>query len=322
MSTPARPDARPPRWWAGLALAGWLQACIAAEAAMPPPLPMTQTAPGVWVHTGAVDDWQPRNGGDVANLGFVVGSRCVAVIDTGGTPALGQALRRAVAQATPLPVCYVINTHMHPDHVLGNVAFRDGGDAPRFVGHARLAASIAAREPYYRQALQREFGIGLPAADIVPPSMPVEGRLTLDLGDRELQLQAWPTAHTDNDLTVYDARSRTLFLGDLLFVQHLPVVDGSLTGWLKVMDTLATLDVALAVPGHGAAGRDWPAMLAPQRRYLQALRTDTRAAIRAGLPLSKAMTTVGLEAVGPWQLAETFHRRNVTAAYAELEWEE
>ncbi|WP_348754771.1 quinoprotein relay system zinc metallohydrolase 2 [uncultured Aquincola sp.] len=315
------------RWWAGLLLAVGVQAvgmpAMAANAEVAP-LAMTQTAPGVWVHTGAVDDWQPRNGGDVANLGFVVGSRCVAVIDTGGTPALGQALRRAVAQATPLPVCWVINTHMHPDHVLGNAAFRDQGqaDAPRFVGHARLAASLAAREPYYRQALQREFGIGMPAADIVPPSVPVEGRLTLDLGDRELQLQAWPTAHTDNDLTVYDVRSRTLFLGDLLFVQHLPVVDGSLTGWLKVMDTLATLDVALAVPGHGAAGTDWPGMLAPQRRYLQALRTDTRAAIRAGLPLSKAMTTVGLEAVGPWRLAETFHRRNVTAAYAELEWEE
>lgn len=330
----AAPPARPwagsrlaARWWLGLALAAGLQTGSAATTAngpVPAPLPMAQMAPGVWVHTGAVDDWQPRNGGDVANLGFIVGSRCVAVIDSGGTPALGQALRHAVAQATPLPVCYVINTHMHPDHVLGNVAFRAeaGAAAPRFVGHARLAASLAAREPYYRQALQREFGLTMPATDIVPPTLAVEDRLTLDLGDRELQLQAWPTAHTDNDLTVYDVRSRTLFLGDLLFVQHLPVVDGSLNGWLKVMDRLATLDVALAVPGHGAAGSDWPAMLAPQRRYLQALRTDTRAAIRAGLPLSKAMTTVGLEAVGPWRLADTFHRRNVTAAYAELEWEE
>lgn len=320
---------------AWLAVAACLQAgapaaraAAAAPEPTPAPLPVTQVAPGVWVHTGAVDDWQPRNGGDVANLGFIVGSRCVAVIDSGGTPALGQALRRAVAQATPLPVCYVINTHVHPDHLLGNVAFRSppsstpGAEAPRFVGHARLAASIAAREPYYRQALQREFGLTMPATDIVPPTLPVEGSLTLDLGERELRLQAWPTAHTDNDLTVYDVRSRTLFLGDLLFVQHLPVVDGSLNGWLKVMDTLATLDVALAVPGHGAAGTDWPALMAPQRRYLEALRTDTRAAIRAGQPLSKAMTTVGLEAVGPWQLAETFHRRNVTAAYAELEWEE
>ncbi|MEF7613005.1 quinoprotein relay system zinc metallohydrolase 2 [Aquincola sp. MAHUQ-54] len=299
---------------AGCALAA-LQAAGAVE-----PLPVRQLAQGVFVHAGQVDDWLPRNGGDVANLGFVVGSRCVAVIDSGGTPALGEALRAAVAQATPLPVCYVINTHMHPDHVLGNAAFRGAG--ARFVGHARLAASLAAREPYYRQALQRTFGRTMPAEDIVPPDLPVAGRLELDLGGRVLQLDAWPTAHTDNDLTVYDRRTRTLFLSDLLFIGHLPVIDGSLNGWLKALDALSALDVALAVPGHGAPTADWPAALAPQRRYLEAVRSETRAALKAGLPLSQAVDRIGLDAAAPWQLVDTFHRRNVTAAYAELEWEE
>lgn len=303
-----------------LLTAAVLAVAAGVQAAPAEPLPVVQVAPGVYLHTGAVDDWQPRNGGDVANVGFVVGSRCVAVIDSGGTPALGEALRSAVARATPLPVCWVINTHVHPDHVLGNVAFRGAGTA--FVGHARLAASLAAREPYYRQALQREFGTPMPAADIVPPDTPVAGRMTLDLGDRQLQLDAWPTAHTDNDLTVYDTRSRTLFLGDLLFIEHLPVIDGSLNGWLKVLDRLAALDVALAVPGHGAASADWPGALAPERRYLEAVRSGTRAAIKAGVPLSRAVGQVANEATAPWRLADTFHRRNVTAAYAELEWEE
>lgn len=303
------------------AVAAALLAAGLAVAAAAAPLPVRELAPGVWVHAGAVDDWAPRNGGDVANLGFVVGQRCVAVIDAGGTPAVGAALREAVATVTPLPVCWVVTTHVHPDHVLGNVAFRGIADL-RFAGHAKLAAALAARQPYYRQALQRTFGEAMPEADIVPPDTPVADTLELDLGGRVLRLQAWPTAHTDNDLTVYDVQTRTLFTGDLLFVAHLPVVDGSLPGWLRVMARLAALDVALAVPGHGAPGSDWPGMLAPQRRYLEALRDDVRAAIRTRVPLSQAVARVGLPAGTPWQLVDLFHRRNVTAAYAELEWEE
>lgn len=315
-----------PACWLACAVAVLLAAATAraqpGAPAPPAPLSMAEVAPGVWVHTGAVDDWAPRNGGDVANLGFIVGSRCVAVIDTGGTPAVGQALRRAVAAATPLPVCWVINTHVHPDHLLGNVAFRGAEGGPQFVGHARLAASLAAREPYYRQALQREFGTALPATDIVLPGVPVQGRMELDLGGRVLQLDAWPTAHTDADLTVYDRRTRTLFLGDLLFVQHLPVIDGSLTGWLQAMQQLQGWEVALAVPGHGAVQSAWPAALQPQQQYLQAVRDGIRAAIKSGVPLSQAVGQVAPQAAAPWRLADSFHRRNLTAAYAELEWEE
>lgn len=302
-------------------LAGLLVAAALHAAAAAAPLPVREVAPGVWLHTGAVEDWAPASGGDVANLGFVVGRRCVAVIDAGGTPAVGAALREAVAAVTPLPVCWVVTTHVHPDHVLGNVAFR-GLPGVCFAGHAKLAASLAARQPFYRQALQRVFGQAMPEADIVPPDTPVADALELDLGERVLRLQAWPTAHTDNDLSVYDEQTRTLFTGDLLFVGHLPVVDGSLVGWLRVMDRLSALDAVFVVPGHGAAGRDAAAMFAPQRRYLEGLRDAVRAAVRAHEPLSQAVARIEVPAGTPWQLTEQFHRRNVTAAYAELEWEE
>ena len=95
-----------------------LAACLAGMVVEPAiaamPLAVTQEAPGVYVHVGAVEDWTPEHRGDVANLGFVVGKRCVAVIDTGGTPQVGLALRAAIERETPLPVCYVINTHAHP----------------------------------------------------------------------------------------------------------------------------------------------------------------------------------------------------------------
>src|SRR5262245_32486429 len=97
----------------------------------PRELALENPAPGVYVHYGQQAEMTPANSGDVANLGFVVGAQCVAVIDSGGTFAVGRALRQAIRSTTPLPVCYVINTHVHPDHVFGNAAFVD--DHPEFI---------------------------------------------------------------------------------------------------------------------------------------------------------------------------------------------
>ncbi len=305
-------------------LAGVLCAVLGAPTlAATAALSVTEVQPGVFVHIGAVEDWTPEHQGDVANIGFVVGTRCVAVIDTGGTPQVGRGLRAAVERTTTLPVCYVINTHAHPDHVLGNDAFAGGAaPAPQFVASARFKRSLSAREPYYLNALRRDFGIELAHASVVYPAIGVGQPLELDLGERVLTLRAWPTAHTDNDLTVYDQRTRTLFTADLLFVQHLPVLDGSLRGWLGVMTELARLQVATVVPGHGSVSSDWPAAMSAQATYLNTLLRDTRSAIKNRWTLQQATERIGFEPRNVWRLTERFHRRNVTAAYAELEWED
>ena len=295
-------------------------AAPAQDAGAPMPLALSEVAPGVHVHTGQVDDWQPGNGGDIANLGLIVGSRCAAVIDSGGTPELGRRWRAAIERATRVPVCFVILTHAHPDHVLGSDAFT--GPDTRFVASAKFNAALAARAPYFLNALARDFGVKAAPDAIVYSSIAVDGTRELDLGERVLVLQAWPTAHTDNDLTVYDRRSRTLFASDLLFAQHLPVVDGNLRGWLRVMPQLAAIDAARVVPGHGPVSPDWPGALQPQQAYLEALLRETRAALKARKTLAEAVDSVGSAAASGWKLVERFHRRNVTAAFAELEWED
>jgi quinoprotein relay system zinc metallohydrolase 2 len=272
--------------------------------------------------------WGPAHHGHVANTGFVVGTRCIAVIDTGGSPTVGRALLTAVRQVSTLPVCYVVNTHVHPDHVLGNAEFSTagpGGVAPEFVGHHRLGAAMAARGPFYLHALKRDFPRSDHVDTLVAPTITVQDARELDLGDRVLQLRAWPTAHTDNDLTVYDRRSGTLFLGDLVFLGHLPVLDGKLRGWRSVLQGLREMKPAFAVPGHGPVRSDWPAPLEPTAAYLGALEADVRTALRQGESLADTVRRLGeapAARLAGWQLSEEFHRRNITAAYAELEWSE
>ena len=97
---------------------------LASCAATAAPLKVDEVAHGIFVHQGATLALDAPGHDDIANIGFVVGKRCVAVIDTGGSVRTGRALRESVVERTKVPICYVINTHVHVDHVLGNAAFK------------------------------------------------------------------------------------------------------------------------------------------------------------------------------------------------------
>lgn len=294
--------------------------CSGMAAAAGGALPVRQLAPGLFFYQGAQEETTAANQGAIANSGFVVGKRCVAVIDTGGSLENGRRLRLAIRQQTSLPVCYVVNTHVHPDHVFGNAAFVP--DAPVFIGHAHLAAAMLARRDAYRHALSRQLGEAAAAASLmVPPGTALASTLSVDLGGRVLDLRAWPTAHTDSDVTVLDRQSGALWLGDLLFEGRVPALDGSLKGWLDAMQVLRGLPVRLAIPGHGAPSTDWPGALRSQERYLQALQHDVRQAIRDRKTLAQAVDGAAADERPNWLLFDDYHARNVTAAYTELEWE-
>lgn len=297
----------------GLALL-WASAAAAAV-----PLPVTEVAPGVFVHLGRQEDFTTENAGGIANLGFVVGERSVAVIDSGGSRAEGEALLAAIRERTALPVSHVILTHAHPDHLLGSAVFRGAGTA--IVGHARLPERLADTGPLYLDNMRRLLGPAFAGTEIVAPTIAVAERLTVDLGGRTLELRAWPTAHTDTDLTVLDESTGTLFAGDLLFIERLPVVDGNLLGWLAVMDRLAAIPAQRVVPGHGPPSASWPSALAPQRAYLEFLRDRVRDELRRNRTLEQVVDEVPLPPGQTWLLAAENHPRNVTTSFTELEWE-
>jgi quinoprotein relay system zinc metallohydrolase 2 len=283
-------------------------------------LNIKEVAPGIYVHQGVHEMPDHENRGEIANIGFIVGERCVAVVDSGGSPRQGEALKAAIRDTTNVPVCYVINTHVHPDHIYGNIAFKQPGVS--FIGHHKLAQAMSLRGPYYLEKAERDLGIGLKREDFVFPDQLVQSTLELDLGGRKLTLTAHRTAHTDNDLSVYDDKTQTLWLADLLFMGHIPVVDGSLNGWIKELEQLKTIGAKLAIPGHGPVAAEWPAAIEPQMRYLEMLRAEIREALRQGRTMEQAMAAVGQSARNDWQLFDEFHRRNVSTAFAELEWED
>lgn len=260
------------------------------------------------------------NRGAIANVGFVVGTSAVAVVDTGGSVEEGRRLLEAIRAVTPLPVRYVILTHMHPDHVFGTAAFL--GPDVAFVAHARLNEALEARFAHYLDANRAAMGDALlEGVARVPATRQIASEETVDLGGRLLRIKAWPSAHTDNDLTVYDETTRTLFSGDLVFLEHAPSMDGSLRGWQRAIAELAAIPATRVIPGHGPVPSPWPDALDPERRYFDVLATDLKRSIEKGEPLSEAVKTAGKSEAGRWKLFDDFNARNATAGFAELEWE-
>lgn len=289
-------------------------AAISAEA-----LHVEKVADGVYVHQGEHKDLDEGYHGDIANIGFVVGSKGVAVIDTGGSFKVGQKLREAVREVTQQPILYVINTHVHPDHIYGNAAFVQ--DKLQFVGHEKLGNAMELRKEAYQRINENWLGQDFAGSEIIKPTMPVQETMTLDLGDRTLQLKAYPKAHTNTDLTVLDSKTGTLWTGDLLFVERTPSIDGDIKGWLEVIKQLKSVSASKVIPGHGPVVDGNQDPFAKEERYLSTLLADVRNSIKQGEPMERAMETAAASEKSNWLFFGTVNRRNVNFIYPQLEWE-
>jgi len=289
--------------------------CRAAEGG----LTFAKIGPGVYAHVGHIGLPNGENLGDISNMGFVVGSQSVAVFDTGGSRAVGEAALVGLREITDLPISHVFLAHMHPDHVFGATVFAETG--AQIVGHPNLQEAMDLRGANYSASLSRLIGpAGFLGSEIPQVDETVESSRLFDIGERQLEIRSVGTAHSNTDLVMIDQSSGTLFASDLVFLVHTPALDGSLRGWQEVLRELADLSVEQVVPGHGPVA-SFPKALAPTREYLDALADSTKEQLDAGVSLSAAAPVIAQSERENWELFDEFNTRNATGAYAEIEWE-
>jgi glyoxylase-like metal-dependent hydrolase (beta-lactamase superfamily II) len=185
------------------------------------------------------------------NVGLVLGGDGALVVDTRTTPAEGAELRADVATLTRLPVRWIVNTHWHWDHVLGNAEFLDAESW----GHAACAAHIAEfGEADVASALEwfpAERHGELEGVLPIPPRHTLADTATIDIGGRTVVLRFSGLAHTDSDISIVVPDAGVCFAGDMLESGAPPVFgDGYPLAWPA---TLARhLDAGSRfVPGHG-----------------------------------------------------------------------
>lgn len=266
---------------------------------------------GAYVFIGSTDDFSPANGGNIVNTGFIVTDDGVVVIDTGPSARYGREMRAAIARVTDKPIVRVFDTHMHPDHFLGNQGYETVTAEQKTIdGIARNGADFTTN--MYRMVGDRMRG-----------TEPVTPQRKLDQGEevigghhlRYLSLQG----HTEADLVIFDETSGVLFASDIVFYQRTPTTPhASVAVWLDALAALERLPFKTLVPGHGPVTTDNRA-IEQTRAYLIWLDRTLHEAASAGLDMTEVMQLPIPAEFQALSLAREEFQRSVVHLYPRIE---
>jgi glyoxylase-like metal-dependent hydrolase (beta-lactamase superfamily II) len=238
----------------GLILLG--HAATAAEPSiktlLPPP---EKLSPHVYAWIGPLDGPSKANQGYRMNMAFVVGNDAVAVLDTGYTEAMGEAMLAHIRKVTNKPVKFAVNSNSQPDRFMGNPAFKRAGAT--IIASDISAQRMAAQSANYAGSIEQI--LELPAGSIKIPQAPdriITGKTQLDLGGVTVNLENFGPAHTPSELVVEIPQDKIVYAGDILYAQRLLAVtpDSNVTSWIAAFDRLKQFGDATFIPGHGKAG--------------------------------------------------------------------
>lgn len=276
-----------------------------------------RVAPGVYVIPGIVGDPGPENRGRVVNTGFMVGRTGVVVIDSGANYHQGQAILATIRRITQKPVKLLINTHPHPQNVLGNGAFAERGIP--ILATTVTAEKMNERCPRCLENLTASVGAeAMRGTHIVLPQQMLDAETTLTVDGRQLRLIPTGWGHSEGDLAVLDSQTGTLFTSDLVYAGQIPhLTEARIGGWLAALDTLSALPARVVVPGRGPVGT--ASRIATFHHYLQQLHDQVTAAYHSGRTLDETLHRIELPEFHSWQGYTERHPLNIQHVWYEIE---
>jgi cyclase len=259
---------------------------------------------------------QPDGSWGWSNAGLIVDGERSLLVDTLFDLKLTEEMLRQMRHATPAAqtIDTLVNTHANGDHCWGNqllgtaeiVASRASAEEMAEVPAERLAHLMRAAPTLGELGvyLQRIFGsFDFEGIQLTLPTRTFDGTLTLMVGDKAVQLLEVGPAHTKGDVLVYVPADRTVFTGDILFIDGHPILwAGPIGNWLKACDHIMAMDAEVIVPGHGPITDKHG--VARLKGYLEYIATAARQRYDAGLSVMDAARDIALDAYASWSDAE------------------
>jgi len=240
--------------------------------------------------TDGVYEIQHAQGGG-GNTTVIIGDRQVLVVDTGFLPSAAREDIAQIRQWTNQPVSFILNTHFHNDHNLGNRVYMDAFPAVTVIAQVetkkemdRFGPGSLMREEKdsygIRQTVKKMLDSGktddgkvlteddkkqlkdllarqavmieeLKGLKFQSATLTFEHGFSVDLGNREVQLKFLGRGNTPGDAVAYLPKEKILVAGDLVDLPLPNVLDGYPSEWTHTLQRLADLDANTIVPGHG-----------------------------------------------------------------------
>lgn len=285
---------------------------LAAASLIAQPGPVREIAPGVYYYFGDEATQKP------ANCTWVIFHDYVLAIDA-NYPWGAQEILAEIRKTTSKPVRFVFNTHYHHDHSFGNSVFVDAGAVVistadtaaemHTLGQAEWNRSEGSRGHSLKE-FRREF-----------PTLTFNDRMIFDDGEHRVELIRMGPAHTRGDGVAYLPKEKILATGDLFingnpWGNNVADPDADYDRWLTVLDTLASWDVSMVVPGHGGIGDTSTIKL--QRAYLASLLDQVRRGIAAGKTADQLVKEIDLSAYGSYGANTVSNVRSIRNMYRRL----
>ena len=256
-----------------------------------------------------------HNNGNMVNSCFVNMGTHYLVIDSGPTYSYALQAYEKMKKINNLPISYVINTHNHDDHWLGNSYYDSMG--------VKIIGSSVFKDMSKVDMTRMQKRISPDAfakTTQVFPTIFVEEKKVLTLDGKKVNLiSVNKKAHTDSDLLVYIPSQKIVFVGDLVFNDRLPSIrDGNLNGWLEALDEVRSMDVDFIVGGHGEIVNR--SSIDMTYEYIKILRDRVASLLEDGEDIGDVVNMVKMRKFKDINFYDSMHRQNVEIAYRMLEW--
>lgn len=278
---------------------------------------------------GAYAWLQPDGSWGWSNAGLICDGGRSLLVDTLFDVPLTEAMLAAMRRAEPAAanIRTLVNTHANGDHYNGNECV----EGAEIIASRACAEQMAADPPSRLAGMQANAAsMGLPGkffaevfapfdfagVTLTLPTRTFENELSLQVGNKRVELINVGPAHTAGDTLVYAPADKLLFTGDILFIDGTPIMwEGPISNWIGACDHILAMDVEIIVPGHGPI-TDKNGVRAV-KSYLEYISLEARKRYDAGLSATDAAHDIALGDYASWGDAERIVV-NVASLYREF----
>jgi cyclase len=258
-----------------------------------------------------------HNNGNMSNSCFVTMGTSYLVCDSGPTYQYAAQAYEAMKKIINLPVSYVVNTHVHDDHWLGNSFYKQQG--AKIIGSAAFKNLPKEEKTRMQRRISAEAFRGTTQEF---PTIFVDKEKVLDIDGQKVYIESVNhKAHTNSDLFVYIPSQKVVFAGDLVFNERLPSLrDGDISGWIEAIQKIKDMDVKYIIGGHGDVVSKEAVNFTYE--YLVKLKKQIKALLDDGVGIADVVNAVTMKEYKGIPFYDSVHRQNVETAYRTLEWED